>query len=76
MKKKQTNSQTEPPDALTQLKLENKKLLKHNEKLRDMLSLIVKTWREQDAKTAEKCFDMCRKATFLFLEIGPSAKDQ
>ena len=61
-------------ESIKQLKAENKKLVAQNNKLRDMLSLIVKTWRESDARAAEKCFEVCRKATCLFLEIGPKIK--
>ncbi len=73
---KKPTKKTEPKDQLAQLKAENKKLVEQNDKLRDMLSLIVKTWRDQDAKYAEKCYDICRKATCLFLEIGERLKKQ
>ena len=61
-------------ELIKKLKDDNKKLVSQNKKLRDMLSLVVKTWRDSDAKSAEICYDLCRKATCLFLEIESNIK--
>ena len=61
-------------ELIKKLKDENKKLVSQNKGLRDMLSLVVKTWRDADAKSAEICYDVCRKATCLFLDIGTNIK--
>jgi hypothetical protein len=61
-------------ELIKKLKDENKKLVSQNKGIRDMLSLVVKTWRDSDSKSAEICYDVCRKATCLFLDIGTNIK--
>jgi cell division protein FtsB len=47
---------------LEQLKADNRALAKENANLKKHLAIVITAWRDQDMRSAEKCFDVCRKS--------------
>lgn len=43
------------------LKVANRLLVRENAKLKKCLSEIIAAWRDQDMKSAERCFSVCKK---------------